>query len=473
MSGRGAAAPVQTESPLDYDAALERVMGLTDFERSAHSPKHASFHLQRMALLMDRLGRPHIGIPTVHIAGTDGKGSTAAMVASMLASEGYRVGLYSSPHLHSAVERIRVGLKPVERNEFAALVNYAWPAVEWVSQQGEYGDVTFFEILTAMAFLHFSQVGAHVQVIEVGLGGRLDATNVVSPAVCVITNISLDHISTLGDTLPLIAAEKAGIIKRGVPVVIAPQPDKALGVFLEVSKQKGAPVVQVDREMSWRKDRAGLDGQSFDVSGLRSDYSVRIPLLGDHQIENASTAIATAETLTDRGLPLSTAAIVDGLRQVRWPGRLQVLSGAGPQVVVDGAHNPASAKRLVSSVRELFKCGRVILIFGALGGHSARGMLAELAGLSPHVIAVRSRHPRSALSEVIGRTAGEQGLPVLFQSEDIGLATSRALEMAEPTDLVLATGSLSVVAEVIEGVDGIEPELYPYLTDPTSLPTLL
>ena len=447
-------------------------MGLADFERSAHSPGHAVFHLERMALLLDRLGNPHVGVPTVHIAGTKGKGSTAAMVTSMLTAAGNVTGLYTSPHLHSATERIRVGLEPIAPADFAALVDRAWPAVELVLEEDNYGPVTTFELLTAMAFLHFKQIGADYQVIEVGLGGRLDATNVVSPVVSVITSISLDHIATLGDTLALIAAEKAGIIKSNVPVVVAPQAGEALEVLLHISIEREAPIVQVGKQVSWQVRSADVEGQSLDVAGLLGSYQVWIPLLGEHQLENAATAIATVETLIDRGLELSSESIVEGLKRVSWPGRLEILSNRGAQVVVDGAHNPNSIGRLVKAVRDYFRFQRVILIFGATSGHSARGMMANVAGISPTVIAVRSRHPRSAPAETIATAAREQGLPVSFESDDVALATRRALAMAGRDDLVLCTGSLSVVAEVIEEMRDMTPEIYPYIERPTPTSTM-
>jgi dihydrofolate synthase/folylpolyglutamate synthase len=442
-------------------------MGLADFERYAHSPDHAVFHLERMSLLMGRLSNPHIEVPTVHIAGTKGKGSTAAMVTSILTAAGYTTGLYTSPHLHKAVERIRVGLKPIEPEEYVSLVERIWPDAAWVSGEGGYGGVTTFEFHTAMAFLHFQQINADFQVIEVGLGGRLDATNVVSPQVCAITTISLDHVAVLGDTLGQIAAEKAGIIKPNVPVVLAPQPREALEVFQQVAADKRAPLVQVGSEITWLNRNADLNGQSFEVSGVHGYYRAWLPLLGDFQVENACTAIATAEALSDRGFKVPSDAIIAGLQKVTWPGRLEILSHNGKTVVVDGAHNPASMRRLVRALRETFRFRRVILIFGSTNGHSARGMMTEVANMSPTVVAVRSRHPRSASCDTIASAARAQGLTIALESDDVGLATVRAIEMAGEDDLVLGTGSLFVAAEVIEMVRGISPELYPDIKGPT------
>lgn len=451
---------------LDYEGALERVMGLADFERRLRSPEHARFHLERISLLVERLGNPHLGIPTVHVAGTKGKGSTSAMTTSILAAQGYKTGLYTSPHLHSATERIRVGMEPISRQDFAAVVEEIWPTVEWVSEHGGYGGVTTFEALTAMAFYHYRKIGADFQVIEVGLGGRLDSTNVVSPTVCAITNISLDHVAILGDTVAKIAYEKAGIIKRGVPVVVAPQTEEAMAVFREVAAQRDAPLVQVDARLSWRVRHADVSGQSFEVKGLRDTYELWMPLLGDYQLENAATAVAAAETLAEAGHEVDKESIIQGIRDVRWPARLEVLSREGPLVVVDGAHNPYSMKRLVEAIRRYFKFRRAIVIFGALGGHSAQGMVAELAQLSPLVLVARSRHPRAASSDIISRVVEDQGLPVAFQSDSVGEAMRLALELAGKDDLVLGTGSLSVAAEVIEEIKGIQPELYPYLKRP-------
>ena len=460
-----------TEPSLDYEAALERVMSLADFERSTHSPNHAAFHLERIGLLAERLGNPHLGIPTVHVAGTKGKGSTVAMITSILAAQGYRVGLFTSPHLHSATERIRVGLAPISRRDFAAVVEQIWPAVERVSAEGGYGGVTTFEMLTAMAFVYFKLINADFQVLEVGLGGRLDSTNIVTPEVCAITSISLDHTATLGDTIEKIAYEKAGIIKRGVPVAVAPQTSEAMNVFERVAAEREARLIRVGEDVTWQEGHADLEGQSFKLFGLRDDYDVRIPLLGDYQRENAGTAVAAIEALVEKGFNVSNESILRGLNDVRWSARLEVLSHEDKRLVVDGAHNPYSMRHLVQAVGQYFEFKRVILIFGALGGHSFTEMLDELAELSPTIIAVQSREPRATPGSIISEAASERGLSVAFESDNVGEATRRALEIATEDDLVLGTGSLSVAAEIIEEMKGIPPELYPYfkrLQNPTT-----
>lgn len=445
---------------LDYQGALRRVMSLPDFERSKRSPGHSTFHLDRMSLILDRLGSPHLKVPTVHVAGTNGKGSTAAMVTSILTAAGHRVGLYTSPHLHRVVERIRIGLEPIDPQRFADLVERIWPDVEEVGRDGGHGPLTFFELLTAMGFLHFSEVEADFQVIEVGLGGRLDATNLVSPEACIITSISLDHVATLGNTIGEIALAKAGIVKSGVPVVVSPQSEKAMTVIAGTASSKSAAVVDVEKELSWSGGRSDRDGRPVRIDGLRASYRTRLPLFGDHQIENAATAVATVETLMDRGFDVSPESVVEGLRTVSWPARLQRVSGA-TQVVVDGAHNPDSTRRLVNAIRQTFEFRRLFVVFGAGGGHLVTDMLAELTDLPLTVVAVRSRDPRATDSEHIADVAREQGLEVVGVSTTVAGGLRKALALAGEGDLVLGTGSLFVAAEVIEELEGVTPELYP------------
>ena len=466
MDDNPAVPHTDAQPAFDYDEALRRASGLVDFERSTRAPGHSEFHLQRIGLLVRRLGDPHLATPAVHVAGTNGKGSTAALITSVLTAAGHTTGLYTSPSLHSPTERIRVGLTPVSRETFAGLVSQAWPAVEWVGRFGGYGGVSYFELLTTMAFLHFRNIGAAFQVVEVGLGGRLDATNVVQPEVCAITSISLDHTRVLGDTVPLIAREKAGIIKPGVPVVVAPQTDAAMGVIADVAEARGAELVSVEECASWRRTVMDACGQSFELKGTRADYGLSMPLLGDHQLENAATAVAVLETLIEQGRDIPCPAISEGFRTVEWPGRLQTFRHDGKLVVVDGAHNPDAMRRLAAALPALLAPGRLIVVFGALGSHSVTGMADELAALSPEIVATRSRDPRAMDAGDVAAACRQRGLPVVAEIDDVGRATRRAIGMAREGDAVLATGSLSVVAEVVEQMTGVVPETYPDMRRP-------
>ena len=452
---------------LDFDQAVEMAMGLADFERSTHSPGHSGFHLERVGLLADRLDHVHRSVPTVHVAGTKGKGSTSALITSILSSAGYKTGLYTSPHLHSVCERVRVGLQPISREEFAALVAQVWPAVEEVGSEGRYGGVTFFEMMTVVAMVHFRNIGADFQVLEVGLGGRLDSTNIVTPEVSAITSISIDHAATLGGTIRKIATEKAGIIKSGIPCVIGPQwSEDAMSVFERIAFDRNAPMISVSDHFERRKVSADLKGQSIVLSGKENVYRLWTPLLGDHQIENVATAVASIEVLRDRGFSVPDYAIAQGVRDVCWPARFQVYVRDGKTIVVDGAHNPYSAGRLVETIKQHFDPGRVVLVFGSLGGHSAEGMLEAFSSLSPDIVAVQSRHPRSAQGAVTADTVRRMGLNLVSESKTVAGGMRRAMDLAGPDDLILCSGSLALAAEAIEELEGIEPEIYENLRGP-------
>lgn len=449
--------------PLSFDDAVLKAMGLVDFERTINNPGHGAFHLERMRFLSKRLGTIPSGIPTVHVAGTKGKGSTSAIITSILMAQKYRVGLFTSPHLHSLVERVRVGMQPIRRSTFAELIDNLWPAVQSVNTEGNYGPVTFFELMTAMALFHFQNIKADFQVIEVGLGGRLDATNILDPVVSAITSISLDHTSILGNTIKQISYEKAGIIKPNTPVIIAPQADSdANEVFRSVAEIRNAPIIEVQNSMKWRRTQSDILGQKFFVEGMGQEYELEMPLLGAYQIENAVSAIVTINELKNLGFPISEDSIVKGIKDVNWPGRLDIIEYQGRCVVVDGAHNPYSVTRLVETLNELFSVRRkIILVFAALRGHSAIGMLSALNGLGPEIIIVRSRHPRSDETMVTASLAKKLGMDVWGQVDTVGVGFQKAVDLSKKGDLILCTGSLSVVGEVLEEIHGIIPEIYP------------
>ncbi len=456
--------------PIDFAEAVEMAMSLADFERSRHFPGHSGWHIERMMMLAERLDDVQNATPTVHVAGTKGKGSVSALIASILTRAGRKAGFFSSPHLHSVRERIRVGLEPVSESEYAALVAKVWGAVEEVGREGGYGGVSFFEMMTAMALVHFRDIGADFQVLEVGMGGRLDATNIVTPEVSVITSISLDHVATLGDTIAKIAGEKAGIIKPGVPCVVAPQASAdAVAVFRRAAAERGAPIAFVQDEFEWERTAQDLSGQSFILRRVdgAEEYRLWTPLLGDYQLENAAAAVAAAETLAANGRDISKDAIESGVREVKWSGRFQVFERGGKTIIVDGAHNPYSMRRLVESLRRSADPERVILLFGSLGGHSAGGMLDALAALAPYAaIAVQTRHPRSARAEVTANLMRERGLKLAGEFETVAAGLERAREMAGTDDLILCAGSLAVAGEAIEALEGLEPEIYENLRGP-------
>jgi len=439
---------------MNYTAAVDFLLARTDYERWPGYTYASRFDLRRMDVLLRRLGNPHLGSRFVHVAGSKGKGSTSAMIAAGLQAAGCTTGLYTSPHLVTLRERISVDGRPILKRELAEVVKKLKPAADETDREATYGELTTFELLTAAALLHFHDKGTDFQVLETGLGGRLDATNVVTPEVCVITSISLDHTEVLGDTIPQIAGEKAGIIKPGVPAVISPQTDEALAVIRRACLQTGSRLVSVGKEVTWQCTGHSLSGQSLVVRGIRQSYRLTIPLLGSHQMENAATAVAALEILD-----IPEESIVAGLAATRWRGRLQVLRRR-PMLVVDGAHSGDSAAKLRQALADYFHFDSLVLIIGTSADKDLSAIAAELAPLNARVIATRSRHPRSTEPERVASEFSRRGA-VAEVSGSVGEAVAEALRDASNTDLICATGSLFLVGEVIECVKGLRPETYP------------
>ncbi|MBI2288312.1 MAG: bifunctional folylpolyglutamate synthase/dihydrofolate synthase [Chloroflexi bacterium] len=440
-----------------YQQALDYIYSFIDYEREP-GPRDASrYDLRRIEELLARLGNPHLRAKTVHIAGTKGKGSVAAMIASVLTASGYTTGLNTSPHLHIFNERIRVDDRLISNEELVALVEKIKPEVKAVNEKATYGKLTTFELITALAFAYFELKGVDFQVIEVGLGGRVDATNVVRPDVCVITSISYDHMEVLGNTLTAITTEKAGIIKPNCVVVSSPQVAEAAAVIEQTCRNRQAKLVRVGSDVTWQSLGFDANQQSLRVKGRLGSYQLSIPLLGQHQMDNAATAVAALEVLVERGFAISGESIAKGLAQVNWPGRLQVL-GRHPLLVVDGAHNPYSAGKLRQALEQYFKFDRAILIIGVSSDKGLAGMFSELSPLFDEVIATHSIHPRALATTAIVAELRRQGVAARA-TEDISSALPLALTLAGENDLICVTGSLFVVAGAIEQAEHLVPRL--------------
>ena len=449
---------------MDYRESINHLLSLVDHERRQPvAPRQKQiFDLGRMESFLDLLGSPQRSAPTIHIAGTKGKGSTAAFCDAVLAAAGYRTGFYSSPHLHSFCERIRRDTTPITQDKFACLVEELWPYQEQFGSNAQLGAVSLFEFMTAMAFRCFSEDRVDFQTIEVGLGGRLDATNVVEPEVAVITSISLDHTGILGSSLAQIAAEKAGIIKAQVPVVIAPQPPQVLDVIRAKCREQHALPVRLPEDVSWSLEGHDIYGQSLRVRGRLGEYSLQIPLLGAHQLENASAALAALEILMEKGYAISQDAIREGFAKASWPCRMEVLCKR-PLLLADGAHNPHSIGVLLRPLPEYLSYRRMTLIVGFSRDKQISEMVDLLAQQATTVYATRSRHPRSVPPGELVAMFRDQGVASIEEIETVDEAVSLARQGAGPEDLILGTGSLFVAAELREAVLGIEPELYPDL----------
>jgi len=400
------------------------------------------FDLARMAAFADPLGNPHRQYPIFHVAGTKGKGSVSALCASALQAAGYRVGLYTSPHLQDFAERIQVNGQYLPHDDLVALVDEIRPVVASIP------NLTWFEITTLLAFLYFARQRCTAAVIEVGLGGRLDATNIVSPLVSVITSLSYDHTAILGETLAEIAAEKAGIVKPGAPLVLAPQKEEARQVVARIAAERGSPLIEVGRDYRFEALTHSLEGQSFRVwpPQDKPPITLDIPLLGAHQVENAATAFAALQTATASGLAVSLEAIQQGFRRVSWPGRFEVLRRE-PPLVLDCAHNRDSALRLRQALDEYFPGRPVVLLFGASEDKDIAGMFAELLPHTRELILTRSFHPRAASPEHLARLAADFDCPTRIV-EPLEAALPAALQAAGADAVTVAAGSIFIAAGV-------------------------
>lgn len=426
---------------MDYQQVLDYIYSFANFEtRPAHRQTRADYTLDRIWALLSELGNPQDQYPTVHITGTKGKGSTAAMLASILTAAGYRTGLYTSPHLHTYRERIRVDGRLISEEA----------VIRWIeTHRGlleTFEELTTFEVTTAMAFDIFAQEKVDVAVIEVGLGGRLDTTNVITPMVSVITPISLDHTAILGDTISQIARDKAGILKPGVPAVIAPQPADALSAIRRVAGEVGAPLTVVGRDWTCTPGAMQSNGQSIEVhSSMQETLRIWMPLIGAHEMVNATVTVAAANELRRQSLSINLTAITTGLRKVEWPARTEVLNQS-PWIMVDGAHNDASAQCLLDTVDHLLGRRRIVLVFGTFIDKKIDDMFNVLLPATHRLIVAQSHHPR-ATNPVLLQEIARRHRCNADAAASVSEALTMAVEGAAKNDLILATGSLSVAAE--------------------------
>jgi dihydrofolate synthase/folylpolyglutamate synthase len=414
--------PSPGKSIIDYLYGLER-----------HGIKPG---LERISALLSVLGNPQNSFRSIHVAGTNGKGSVCSMTASILKEAGFQTGLYTSPHLIKFNERIAVSGKTISERELIEAAR----EVKAASKRARLTDITFFEFTTAMAFLHFKRKKAEFAVVETGMGGRLDATNLVLPMVSVITNIALDHTDWLGSTIKEIAAEKAGIIKPGVPVITGERARTGLSVIRTAAKKAASSVYVMGRDFHAEGECA-----SFSYSGLYGGLmGLKLRLSGGHQVRNASLALAAVETLRAQGVSVHERAIRKGLREASWPGRFEVISKR-PLIVLDGAHNAAGAASLKEALSTLKK-KRLILVIGIMSDKDIDGIMKELVPDSDLVITTRPLGERSATLPALMNAAYKYGKPV-GGVESVKDACKKALSLASPADCVCVTGSLFTVGE--------------------------
>ncbi|MFH1854754.1 MAG: folylpolyglutamate synthase/dihydrofolate synthase family protein [Candidatus Omnitrophota bacterium] len=451
---------------MDYGKALSYIDSFINFERIPQYNYASSFKLERILAFLCELGNPHEGLNSIHIAGSKGKGSTSSITAYILRESGYKTGLFTSPHLMDTRERIRVLNKDaghrtrdigkfegmIGEDEFIALIEKIKPAAERFRDSEILGKLSFFEILTACAFLYFKDKEADIAIFETGLGGRLDATNVIQPLVCGITNISMEHTDKLGNTLSAIAMEKAGIIKDQGVVVVAHQEKEAIDVIRKVSEEKGASLYEVGRDITYSIIESSEKGEIFNLNGPGYIYNdLELNLIGMHQAENAGLAIAITRALPADRYNIDEESIRSGLKKVLWPGRLQVVRKE-PYILLDGAQNTASIETVLSSIKEIFNYNRLICVFGISKDKDIKGVAEKLNNACDIIILTRSKNPR-AIEPAFLREYFPCSRPGLEHGKYLEEAMQKALEIANKQDLILVTGSLFLVGEAIESYE--------------------
>jgi dihydrofolate synthase/folylpolyglutamate synthase len=401
--------------------------------------------LARVRALLDRLGSPERKLKFIHIAGTNGKGSVTKLCTTALEDAGYSVGMYTSPYLTAFSERIQVQGAEIAGNRLGEWITRLKPMVEEIERDQELGPVTEFELITVLALAHYASVGVDFVTFEVGLGGRLDATNVVTPLVSVITNIGWDHMEVLGNTLGAIAGEKAGIIKPGVPVVTGTRAPEALDVIEGVAREHHSRCVVIDRDFTYERLRYDSSGQDLIFRDQRGDLPLHIKLLGEHQCENAAVAAGALMELQQQGISIPDEAIQSGFARAEWAGRLEVMR-RDPLVVIDGAHNTHGVAALVKAVPEYFRYHRLYMVLGILKDKQVDEMLQMLLPLADEVAICAPEYGRASSPDTLAAKVATYG-KTPYVGKSVRDAVGWGIAQAKPEDMVLVAGSLYTVAE--------------------------
>lgn len=425
---------------MQYTEAMKYLQDLTKFGMN--------FGLGRITELLRRLDNPHRRLRIIHIGGTNGKGSTTAIIASILKSAGYRVGTFTSPHLHSYTERYRINGEEIEPERVAQLITVLRPHLEGMVEEG-FEHPTEFEVSTAIAFYYFLEEKVDYLVLEVGLGGAIDSTNVVNPLVSVITNVAMDHMDYLGNSISEISKVKAGIIKPGVPVVTAAAKAEVLEIIQETCREKGCPLWQVGKDVTWSYGDHSLRGQFFNYQGISWQLSeLWLPMIGRHQVLNAATALTVLEVLSQKWIQLGVGAVKEGLKNTIWPARLELI-GNNPSVLIDGAHNYDGARSLRQALDEYFPDRKIIMVLGMLGDKERARVISELVPRARYVVITKPNSPRAGDWMQMAEEA-RRYVPLVDTVENIEAAVLKGLEVAREGEMVCVTGSLYMVAEARE-----------------------
>lgn len=432
---------------MNYNEALTYVEGTAKFGMK--------LGLERMERVLEILGNPHKDIKTIHIAGTNGKGSTTAMLNYILNQQGYKVGMYTSPYVEVFEERIQINNENISKDEFASLVTEFYNIVPQIIEEG-FEEPTYFEIVTAIAFLYFKRKNVDYALIEVGLGGRLDATNVINPILTIITSISFDHTGVLGNTLKEIAYEKGGIVKKGVPLVLYPQEKEAEDVLRDICVERKAILIEVPKNFTQYRELCREEGKLYQNIRVndKENYDILLGLLGKYQVNNVAVVIKAVEALNTIGVEVSKESMLSGLREVKWIGRLEKLKD-NPFTVIDAAHNIGGIVSLKESLNTYFKYNKLILILGILADKQVEDMVKEIAPLAHKIITVTPNSDRAELSEDLREVV------IKYNSNcescnDYGKAYKIACEDYEDGDMVLAAGSIYMIGGMRKVINSIK-----------------
>ena len=443
-------ATVRSRKPFSsYSQAVAYLLNRTDYEKEK-PPRYniATFSLARMEKLLSLLGNPHKKIRTVHIAGTKGKGSTATMLARMLESNGYKVGLYTSPHVINLHERIAVNSEMISEQKMLALLNRSYAAVEKIAATEP---PSFFEFMTALAFMHFADEKVDVAVIETGLGGRLDSTNVITPEIIGITSLSIDHQAQLGDNITSIAKEKAGVFKSGIPVVTVQQHPEAMRVLKTQADAVKAPLLVTGRDIdfSFRFETSREHGphNRICLTTPTSKFEhLRVPLHGKHQAINCGLALAMLDKLKTKGYKIDNEKAVTGLEKVSLIGRMEVIS-TNPRIIIDGAHNAASIEALMQAIGQSIPYDSMVVIFGCNEDKDIKGMLAQLQYGADKVVFTRSNSAKAMSPEKLAELYNEISGKMCQCASSLGEALNLARSAVSGEDLICITGSFYLIGQ--------------------------
>ena len=425
---------------MNYNQAIEYIYGLNKYG--------IKLGLKNIGLLLSLFDSPHLKTKVIHIAGTNGKGSTAAMLFSILKAAGYKVGLYTSPHLVHFQERMRVNEKEISQYEVCSLLERIKPAIEKVATTEGYQHPTFFEVITAMAFIYFSEKKVDFSIMEAGLGGRLDATNICQSLISIISHIDYDHMDRLGNTLSEIAYEKAEIIKEKTYVINAEQHQEAHEKIESIAKKRHSPLYSVGKEIKHHLIFSDLEGNNFDYTGIYNQYKdLHIPLAGKYQVENAAMAVAATELINKMTFKVNKDAVFTGLYKSKWPGRFEIVSRE-PMIILDGAHNPNGVARFGENLKKYVPDKRIIAILGIFSDKDYQNILKNIVPFANQVILTMANNPRATPTHILARETGNYiNSENIIETTTVDSAIQEALRIAKKDDLICITGSLYAVGE--------------------------